>query len=59
MHFHNILLKIDNFTFIVLTIIIIMPVFYLGMLFEKVKSGKSLEIYIQNCVETLLIPAVG
>jgi len=34
MHFHNILFKIDNFTFIVLTIIV--PVVDLGMSFGKV-----------------------
>jgi len=40
-HFHNILFKIDNcFTSIVLAIIV--PVFDLGMLFAKVKSGKGL-----------------
>jgi len=33
-NFHNILLKIDNFTLIVLTIIV--PVFDLGMLLGKV-----------------------
>jgi len=43
--------KIDNFTFIVLTIIV--PLFDLGMSFGKVKSGKSLEVYVQNCVGNL------
>jgi len=56
MHFHNILLKIDNFTFIVLTIIIIMPVFYLGMLFEKVKSGKSLKFIFKIAWKPCLSP---
>jgi len=32
---------------------IIVPVFYLGMLFGKDKSGKSLELNIKYCVGTL------
>jgi len=36
MHFHDILLKIDNLTFIVLAIAV--PVVGLGMSFRKVKS---------------------
>ena len=39
MHFHNILFKIDNFTFIVLTVIV--PVFDLGMSFGKVKVWRK------------------
>jgi len=41
MHFHNILFKIDNFIFIVLTIIV--PVFNLGMTFRKVKHREHPE----------------
>ena len=41
-HFNVILFKIDSFTFIELTII--MPVFDLGMSFEKVRCGKRPEI---------------
>jgi len=40
----------NNFTFM-LTIIV--PVFDLGMSFGKLESGKSLQIYVQNCVGTL------
>jgi len=47
----------DNFTFIVLTIIV--AVFGLGMSFRKVqvwkKSGKVLESYIQNGVGSLIM----
>ena len=34
---------------------IIVPIFDLGPSWEKFRSGKSLEIYFQNCVETLII----
>jgi len=55
MHFRNIFFKIDNFTFIVVTIVA--PVFDLGVSFGEVKfwkeSGKILNIYIQTCVGTL------
>jgi len=46
MDFHNILFKIDNFTFIVLTIIV--SFFHLGMSFEKRKPGKSPEKVLKN-----------
>jgi len=59
MHFHKISFKIDNFDFIVLTII--SPVFDCGYVIQKSftskkgqkKSRKGLEIYIQHCVGTL------
>jgi len=42
LHFYNILFNIDNFTFILLTVIV--PVFYLRMWhLEKFKTGKSME----------------
>jgi len=49
--YSDIFYKIDILTLMVLTII--MPVFNLHMSFGKVKTGKSLEIYIETCVGTL------
>jgi len=48
------LMRSINLTSIVLTIIA--PEFDLVMSFGKVKSGKSLKIYTENCVGTLYTP---
>jgi len=52
MHFRNLLFKIGNFTFIMLTVIL--SIFYLGKSFEKLsvwKSQKKVWKYIFKIVQ--------